>query len=120
MFQCVASLLIGGGGYVEPQISFDGTATWQSLGSTGYDGGIMVLGATGIGSYGNTLLINPEQTSDFSITIRLLYKSYDSDIFINGLHDINGTESGLSGTAPLMNGVNGLQHFTHVIVEELY
>ena len=109
-----------GGGYIEPQISFDGGASWKSLGSSGYDGGVMVFGAQAIGSYGNTILVNPEQTSDFSVTVRFMHKSYDNQVYVNWYHDINGTERGLSGTAPLMSGVNGQQHYTRITVEELY
>ncbi len=105
-----------GGCYIEPQISFDEGSTWNSLGSSGYDGGVMNSGSTAIGSYSNTLLIDPQQAADFSVTIRFWHRSYDSTATINGSHDVNN----ISGTATLMSGVNGLQHFTRVIVEELY
>jgi hypothetical protein len=105
-----------GGLYIEPQISFNGGASWNSLGSSGYDGGIMVQNGPSIGSYTNTLLIDPQQTSDFNVRIRFYYRSYSGQTFVNGQNAINET----SGTAQIMSGTNGLQHFTKVIVEEVF
>ncbi|MGH0033337.1 MAG: hypothetical protein ACQGVC_26420 [Myxococcota bacterium] len=104
-----------GGGYTEPQVSFDGGTSWNSLGSGGYDGP-MVFDGRPIIRYANTLLIDPAQGSDFSVTVRFYHKSYDGTLTVNGSHDINA----ISGTAPLMSGVNGLQHYTRLIVEELH
>ncbi len=103
-----------GGGYIEPQIRING-GTWQSLGSSGYDGGVMTLGADAIGSYNNTLLIDPAQTADFSVQARLYYKSYDGTVIVNGSNNINN----ISGSASLMSGVNGMQHYTNVSIEEV-
>lgn len=106
-----------GGLYIEPQISFDSGNTWNSLGSCGYDGGIMANNSAFIGTYTNTILIDPLQSSDFSVIVRLYYKAYPSyPITVNGNHDINN----ISGVAPLMPGDNGLQHFTKVIIEEIF
>ncbi|MFT6161697.1 MAG: hypothetical protein ACJA00_004294, partial [Myxococcota bacterium] len=103
-----------GGGYIEPQIRFNG-GTWQSLGSSGYDGGVMSLRADTIGSYSNTLLIDPAQTTDFSVQTRFYFRSYDATVIVNGSHDINT----VSGTASLMLGDNGNQHYTNVLVQEV-
>jgi len=103
-----------GGAYLEPQVSISGGA-YQSLGSCGYDGSVMNLGNGAIGTYTNMILINPAQASDFSLQFRLYAKSYDGTTVINGSHDINA----ISGTASLMPGVNGLQHYAHIIVDEL-
>jgi hypothetical protein len=105
-----------GGLYIEPQVSFDNGSTWNSLGSSGFDGGIMINSSAAIGSYTNTLLVNPQQTTDFSVTIRFYYRAYAEVTTINGQNAINS----ISQTAPLMTGVNGLQHFTKVIVEEVF
>jgi hypothetical protein len=105
-----------GGLYIEPQVSFDNGANWNSLGSCGYDGGIMVSQSASIGSYTNTLLIDPQQTTDFNVRVRFYYRSYADITIINGQNAINVT----SATAPLMSGTNGLQHFTKVIVEEVF
>ena len=105
-----------GGLYIEPQISFDNGSTWNSLGSSGYDGGVMISNGAAIGSYTNTLLISPEQTADFSVRLRFMYKSYSGTAIINGQNDVNN----ISGTASLMSGENGLQHYTKVIVEEIF
>jgi hypothetical protein len=104
-----------GGGYIEPQISFNGGATWNSLGSSGFDGGVMQNTAPSIGSYFNSLLIDPQQSSSFSIMVRFFFRSYDGTVMINQSHDINN----ISGTATLMTGMNGIQHYAKIIVEEL-
>lgn len=108
--------LTWGGLYIEPQVSFNNGATWNSLGSTGYDGNIMNNDASSIGTYTNVLLIDPTQSSDFSVKIRFYYKSYTGTTWINTQHDLTA----VSGTAPLMSGVNGTQHYTKVIIEEVY
>jgi len=105
-----------GGMYTELQIRFN-EGTWQSLGSSGYDGGVMRNGQASIGSYYQTILIDPAQTSAFSVQFRFYFRSYDGTAGVNnGInHDINVTSS----TATLMSGNNGQQHFTHIVVEEL-
>jgi hypothetical protein len=103
-----------GGMYIEPQINIAG-AGWQSLGSCGYDGNVMNLGNAAIGTYTNSILITPSQAVDFTVQFRLVFRTYDGAGHINYNHDVNV----LSGTAPLMAGDSGLQHFLHIIVEEL-
>lgn len=103
-----------GGGYLEPQIRIN-TGAWQSLGSGGYDGSVMNLGNSAIGTYTNVLYITPAQASTYSLQFRFYFKSYDGTVLINQSHDING----VSGTATIMSGQNGLQHYAHIIVEEL-
>jgi hypothetical protein len=101
-----------GGMYIEPQVSFNGGA-YQSLGSCGYDGSVMNLNAPSIGSYYNSILINPSLSSTFSAQFRFYFRSYDGTSTLNGSHDINL----ISNTATLMSGVNGLQHFSKIIVQ---
>lgn len=103
-----------GGLYLEPQIRFN-QGTWQSLGSSGYDGNIMHLNSADISSYNQTILIDPGQTSTFSVGFRFYCRSYDGTSTINGSHDLNS----VSGTASIMSGANGNQHYFHIIVEEL-
>lgn len=103
-----------GGAYLEPQIKING-GSWQSLGSTGYDGSVMNYAGNAIGTYTNVLMINPGQTSTYSVQFRFYFRAYDSTSVINGSHDLNV----ISGTATLMSGENGLQHFAHIIVEEI-
>lgn len=103
-----------GGGYIEPQISFDGGSTWNSLGSSGYDGAVMNHDSQSVGSYFNSILIDPDQSSNFSVTVRFYFCSYDSTVYINQSHDINT----VSGTASIMSGVNGQQHYSKIIVQE--
>ena len=103
-----------GGVYLEPQISFDSGVTWQSLGSSGYDGGVMNIGQS-IGSYSNVLLIDPAIASDFSVSVRFYSRTYDGIGTIHVSNDMNH----ISGTALLMDGTNGLLHYAHIIIEEL-
>ena len=105
-----------GGGYIEPQVSFN-SGTWQSLGSCGHDAGVMRLRNATIGNFYNTILLDPAQSSTFTAQFRFYFRSYDGTIgWNNGInHDINV----VSGTAPIMSGNNGLQHYMHLIVEEL-
>jgi hypothetical protein len=109
----------GWGGYwIEPQISFDGGGTWLSLGSSGFDGNIMNNTSNSvIGTYTNTLLINPGLSNDFSVNFRFYYRSYAAFVEINSNHSINT----ISGTAPRIGGgqVQSAQHFTHVIIKEI-
>jgi hypothetical protein len=103
-----------GGGYIEPQVRFN-QGTYQSLGSSGYDGGVMNLGNAAIGSYSQNILIDPAQTSTFSAQFRFYFRSYDGTVQWNQSHDINS----ISNTATLMPGTNGTQHFMNVVVEEI-
>ncbi|WP_244954745.1 hypothetical protein [Winogradskyella helgolandensis] len=105
-----------GGLYIEPQVSFDNGSNWSSLGSSGMDGGIMANNTASIGSYTNTLLINPELSNGFSVKIRFYYRAYSDVTYIN-----QNSVNVISGTASLMSGVNNsLQHYTKVIVEEVF
>ncbi len=105
-----------GGLFIEPQISFDDGSIWKSLGSSGFDGGIMHENSASVGSYTNTLLIDPAQTTNFSVKIRFYFRSYQGTTFINNSNGINT----ISGTATIMSGTNGAQHYTKVIVEEVF
>jgi hypothetical protein len=103
-----------GGLYFEPQISFNGGSTWQSLGSRGFDA-VMTQGGGSIHASDNLMLIDPGQSSDFSVRMRYYFRSYDGTVIINDSRDINA----ISGTATRMSGDNGNQHFTHFIIEEI-
>ena len=105
-----------GGCYIEPQVRFN-EGTWQSLGSCGYDGGVMYLGNGFIGTYRQIILIDPGQNSTFSIQFRLYFKPYNGTAGLNNAlgHDINT----VSGTAAVIAGADGLQHYIKTIVEEL-
>jgi len=106
-----------GGGYIEPQVRFN-EGTWQSLGSCGHDAAVMYLGNSFIGTYRQIILIDPGLSSVFSVQFRFYFRSYtDTMGWNNGNlgHDLNA----ISGTAALLSGNNGLQHYAHIIVEEL-
>lgn len=103
-----------GGTYVEPQIQIN-SGTWQSLGSSGYDGNTMYNSAASIATYTNTILINPEQVNTFNIAVRFYLRTYSGTTTLNGSHDINAT----SNTATIMSGINGEQHYNHIIMEEI-
>jgi hypothetical protein len=73
----------------------------------------MNLGNAAIGSYYNSVLINPGLTATFSAQFRFYYRSYDGTSTLNGSHDINS----ISGTGSIMTGNNGLQHWSKTIVQ---
>lgn len=75
----------------------DGTTDWQSLGSCGYDGGVMGYGPR-IMSYRNNMLIDPQQTADFSVQFRFYFRSYNGTVYWNDNRDIGL----VSGNAPLL------------------
>lgn len=115
MYPCRNDSTSWGGLYFEPQIRFNGGA-WQSLGSRGYDA-VMELGNGSISFTSNIMFIDPGLASDYSIALRYYFRSYDGTVgVVNGNgHEINTT----SGTASLMSGTNGQQHYGNWIVEEL-
>lgn len=103
-----------GGLYIEPQVEFNSDGAWKSLGCCGYDGGVMIFLGQTIASYQNSILIDPEMASEYSVKFRFAMRSYDGTTTINNSHDINN----VSGTATIMPGVSGTQHYHHLIVEE--
>ncbi len=103
-----------GGMYIEPQVRFN-SGTYQSLGSSGYDGGVMTNNGEDIGHYHQTILIDPSLSTAFDTQFRFYFKSYGGTAMWNTDHDINAN----SGTATIMSGNNGLQHYMHIVVEEL-
>lgn len=103
-----------GGLYIEPQYRINSGA-WLSLGSSGY-GAAMTLATGDIEHYNNMILIDPAQTSTFTIGFRFYVRTYSgTNGRINVDHDVNL----ISGTATLATGNNGLQHYAHIIVEEM-
>jgi hypothetical protein len=102
-----------GGIYIEPQVSWNGQA-WQSLGSTGFEN--MVLNGEEILTYNNTLLLVPGFNYEFSARFRFVFQSYDGT---TGWGNFNRNLNSTSGTAPMMTGNNGNQHYPHIIVEEI-
>ena len=111
-----------GGMYLEPQISYNGGVTWTSLGTCGYDGGVMTM-KDSVSSFCNTILLDPQATTQFGVQIRIYAKPYRTDTLISGAWinqwTINNLASypALAATAPLAR--DGQQHFAHIIVEEL-
>ena len=59
--------------------------------------------------------MDPSQSSDYTVKVRFYFRAYDGTVYINTSHDINV----ISGTATLMSGVNGTQHYAKVIIEEI-
>lgn len=104
-----------GGLYFEPNVSFDGGTTYYSLGTCGYDGGIMALGTDMIHYYSNIFMIYPEQSSSYDFRLKLNFKVYSGTSVVNGNHDINGINT---NTNYWVNGDSHLQHWMHYIVKE--
>ena len=117
-FPCRNDSTSWGGAYLEPQVSFDGGTSWNSLGGSGYDGGVMKNGNSAISYYYNQIYIDPGISSSFSARFRYYFRSYDGTLGINNgvNHDINV----VSGVATMDGyGDNQNQHYCHFIVEEL-
>jgi hypothetical protein len=107
-----------GGGYVEPQITYNNSSTWYKLGSSGYDGGVMAQVTQVIGSYNNSIYINPSLDGvygDFSVRIRFVSKAYSSTLQWNQSHEINN----VSGTGTTSNAANYNQHYASFSTLEL-
>jgi hypothetical protein len=105
------------GAYIEPQITYN-NSTWYSLGSSGYDGGIMSNGAGVIGSYNNSIYINPSLdgvSGNFSVCIRFVCKAYAGTVSWNQSHDINAS----SGTASTGGVANRNQHYASFSIIEM-
>ena len=76
-----------------------------------------------ISSFCNTILLDPQATTQFGVQIRIYAKPYSTanlvatgSAWINQW-EINGIRPGNSATAPLAR--DGQQHYAHIIVEEL-
>jgi hypothetical protein len=104
-----------GGAYTELQMSVNGGA-WESLGCSGYDGGVMHYDAYAISHYNNTLYIDPECGVEFSIQFRIYIRCYNATVTLNGSHDIDALSGSASYTT---NPENYYQHYCHIIVEEI-
>jgi len=77
----------------------------------------MSIGGGLIAHISNTFYLDPAQASDFSVGFRFYFRAYESTVgLVNALgHDLNAR----SGTAALMSGNNGLQHYGNWLIEEL-
>ena len=95
-----------GGGYIDIQYAFNEGA-YISLGHSGYDGGVMNNGASGIGSMsGNFALLNCP-AENFTLQMKFMHKSYDGTVTINGSHDISTGENGIFWTNILYTEILG-------------
>ena len=112
------------GFYLEPQISYNGGSTWQSLGASG---AVTIMNtAPSQGSYSNSIWIDPQQSTEFGVQIRIWIHPYHIVPQASGAANfsyINFSEywqkNLVSGSATVLGGVNGSQHASHIIVEEL-
>lgn len=105
-----------GGFYFEPQLNFADGRGWLSLGSSGYSTVMAVANGSGdIGFYTNTILVDPGMSSDFTVAVRIMALTYDGTGYINSQNNVNA----ISGTGTLMPGINGMQHYSKVILTEI-
>ena len=114
-----------GGAYIEPNLSFDGGTTYYSLGSSGYDGGVMGKSQL-IHNYTKSYWIknstsNIPSSGTFGVRFKLRFCPYENSttLTINGSHDINGK----TGTYNFIDngietGYNRYQHYCHWIIKE--
>lgn len=114
-----------GGAYIEPNLSFDNGTTYYSLGSSGYDGGVMGKSLL-IHNYTKSYWIknstsNIPSSGTFGVRFKLRFCPYtdSSTLYINGSHDVNGK----TGTYNFIDngietGYNRYQHYCHWIIKE--
>ena len=94
-----------GGGYIDTNITFNNGVSWRSLGTPGYDGGVMVASSgNAIHGQNQTYLITNTPSTDYSVQLRFMIKTYDSTVYVNQSHDINRT--GTAGFCPA--GTDGI------------
>ena len=111
------------GGYIEPHLSFDNGSNYYSMGTCGYDGGIMLQNGYGILSYNNHYFITNDATSripdtDYSLKIKWRFKVYSGNYQVNASHDINGGTGYSSSYVDTSSTVNRNQHWMHWIIKE--
>jgi hypothetical protein len=103
-----------GGGYTELQVNVNGTG-WYTLGSSGFDGGVMHTSSQSYGSWNNKFVMDFKQNKEYTLQFRMYCAAYDSTYYIN-----YSDFSNVSGTAAYnANPKNIYQHYVHIIVEEL-
>lgn len=109
-----------GGLFIEPQISFNNGTSYYSLGSTGHS--LVMESYASIATLFNQLLIDPNQSTDFSVKFRFYYRCYnDANTTVNSASDINAISSAATlGLLPNTTINNQNQHYTKIIVEELH
>jgi len=101
-----------GGAYVEPNISFTNGVSWLSLGTTGYDGGIMTLQANTIHYQNNFIMIYPTQSAKYNVRIKFRHKNYDGTSTVNGSNNLNARATGTNLPGP------GSMHYLHYTIKE--
>ena len=107
--------------YLEPQISYNGGSTWQSLGASG---AVTIMNtAPTQGSYSNSIWIDPQQSTEFGVQIKIYARCYQT--VAGGSNSINSNTGVMDGGTRYQDitniplSANGQQHYAHVIVEEL-
>jgi len=111
------------GGYIEPNLSFDNGSNYYSMGTCGYDGGIMMQNGYAILCYNNHYFISNSATSripstDYSLKIKWRFAVYSGTYQINGAHDINGGSGASSSYVDTSATVDRYQHYMHWIIKE--
>lgn len=82
-----------GGGYIDILYSYDGGATWSSIGNSGYDGP-MAMGGDIIVSMSGSFTFIQSPSEDFTLRLKFRHRSYDSTLTVNGNRDIGAGDFG--------------------------
>lgn len=111
------------GGYIEPNLSFDNGSNYYSMGTCGYDGGIMIQNGYGILCYNNHYFISNSATSripdtDYSLKIKWRFATYSGNYQINASHAINGGTGYSQNYVDTSATVDRNQHWMHWIIKE--
>jgi len=115
--------LYWGGLYLNLNVNINGT--WYNLGHGGYEGGVMEYSARSISRYNRHFLfdfiseLGLPVNEPYTMQIELVGLSYDSNVTINGSHDINADRGGRLTTRGDLHPTLSKQNFTTVRIEEM-
>jgi len=115
--------LYWGGLYINLNIKINDT--WYNLGNGGHEGSVMAYSAKTIDRYDRHFLFDfisvlglPDD-QPFTMQVELVGLSFDSNVEINGSHEINIDKSGKLTTRGEVHPILGKQNFSTLTIEEM-
>jgi len=114
--------LYWGGLYINLNVNINGT--WYNLGNGGHDGSVMAYSAKTIARYNRHFLfdfiseLELPVNKPFTMQIELVGLTFDSNVTINGSHEINVNKNGIFTRGDLHPTLSK-QNFTTIRIEEL-
>jgi len=114
--------LYWGGLYVNLNVKINDT--WYNLGNGGHEGGVMEYSAKSIDRYNRIFLLDfiselgLPVNEPFTMQVELVGLTFDSDVTINGSHEINNNKNGIF-TRGEVHPILGKQNFSTVKIREM-